>query len=387
MKMTNKIYFKDNVCVNYKLQIKRFKDYFIANGWKETNKVKEADLIFIGTCAAFDILENESLKDLEEVNKLGKKVIAYGCLTTFNRKGIDRIHNGVVIPAFRGKEVEKLIKNPKVRLKDIPLQTIFRCKEDYRIYDPNKRYVNICLGCPFNCTYCPHKLGIGELKSRPFDEIIEQIKGIPKNIKTITLVGSEVGAYGIDISSSYPKLLKAIMEIRPNIKIHISQLHPAWVLKYWDELLKIFSDARFTDIQILIQTISERLLSIMNRPKDTIKIIEFFKLIRKKNKQAVFRTDIMVGFPTETMRDLKETLEIITSIIDEITVYGFERKKGTKVESMGLEFHTPKEIQKRVDFAVKFIKNKGLLINRGGQVPIKEMIKADKQKHKLYMGG
>jgi len=84
------------------------------------------------------------------------------------------------------------------------------------------------------------------------------------------------------------------------------------------------------------------------------------------------------------VRDLKETLKIITSIIDEITVYGFERKKGTKVESMGLKFHTPKEIQKRVDFATEFIKNKGLLINRGGQVPIGEMTKADKQKHKLY---
>ena len=124
----------------------------------------------------------------------------------------------------------------------------------------------------------------------------------------------------------------------------------------------------------------------MNRPKDTIKITEFFKLIRKINKQAVFRTDNMVGFPTETMRDLKETLEIITSIIDEITVYGFERKKGTKIESMGLKFHTPKEIQERIDFAAKFIKSKGLLTNRGGQVPIREMTKADKRKHKLYDG-
>lgn len=382
--MTNKIYFKDNVCVNYKLQIERFRDYFIVNSWKETNKPEEADLIFIGTCAAFDILENESLRDLEEANKLGKKVIAYGCLTTFNREGIDRIHNGVVIPAFKGEEVEKLIENPKVKLKDIPLQTVFRCREDYRVYDPNKRYVNICLGCPFDCSYCPHKLGIGELRSRPFDEIIEQIKNLPKDVRTITLVGNEVGAYGIDISSSYPKLLKTIMKTRPNANIHISQLHPAWVLKYWDELLKIFSDKRFTDIQILIQTTSKRLLTIMKRPEDTILTLEFLRLVRKKNKRAVFRTDILVGFPTETMRDLEKTLKVATGLFDEITVYGFERKKGTEIEGMGLKFHTPKETQKRVNFASKFIKDKGLLINRGGQVLIEEMVKADKQKHKLY---
>jgi MiaB/RimO family radical SAM methylthiotransferase len=379
------IYFKDNVCVNYKLQTRRFRDYFISNDWVETNNPKDADLIFIGTCAAFDILENESLKTLEEMNKLGKKVVAYGCLTTFNRKGIKKVHKGIIIPSWEFKEVEALIKNPKVKLKNIPLETVFRSKEDYRLYNLNKRFVNICLGCPFNCSYCPHKLGIGPLKSRPFVEIIEQIRKLVKEgVKTIVLVGNEVGAYGIDIGTTYPKLLKSVMEVDTSFDVHVTQLHPAWVIKYWEELLSLLSDTRVSDIQIPIQTTSKRLLKLMRRPENTEKVLEFLQLIRKKNKRAVFRTDILVGFPTETMGELKETLEKITKVFDEITVYGFERKTGVPLEKMRLEFYTPEEINKHVDFALKYASEKGCLITRGGQVPVEEMKKENKRKEKLY---
>lgn len=385
------IYFKDNVCSNYKLQIGRFRDYFISNGWIETNDSRKADIIFIGTCAAFDILEEESLQDLKRMNELSKKlgkkveVIAYGCLTTFNKKGVKKVHHGLIIPAWRIDKVASLIKNPKIKMKDIPLKTVFRKKEDYRLYDSTKRFVSICLGCPFNCTYCPHKLGIGPSRSRPFKEIVEQIQDLAKEkVKTIVLVGNEVGAYGIDIGTTYPKLLRNVMKISPSFDIHVSQLHPAWVLKYWKELLPLLSNTRVSDIQITIQTTSKRLLRLMRRPKNTAKVLDFLQLIRKKNKRAVFRTDIMVGFPTETIEELRETLKAAMEIFDEITVYGFERKKGVPLEKMGLKFYTPKEIHRRVDFALKFAFKKGCLATRGGQVPIKEMKKADKRKAKLY---
>lgn len=277
------IYFEDNACVNYKLQIRRFRDYFIANDWTETNNPKKADIIFIGTCAAFDILEEESLQCLKEMNKLGKKVIAYGCLTTFNSAGVEKVHNGLIIPAWKPEDVATLIENPKVKLEDIPLETVFRSIEDYRIYDLSKRYVNICLGCPFNCTYCPHKLGIGPLKSRSFEEILQQIRDLVKEeVKTVVLVGNEVGAYGIDIGTTFPKLLKSVMEIGTSFDIHVSQLHPAWVLKYWDELLQLLSNTRVSDIQILIQTTSKRLLRLMKRPQNTEKVLDFLQQIRKK---------------------------------------------------------------------------------------------------------
>lgn len=383
------IYFKDNVCSNYKLQIRRFRDYFIANGWTETNDPKKADIIFVGTCAAFDILEKESLQDLKKMNKLGKKlgknIIAYGCLTTFNKKGVKKVHRGPIIPAWRIDKVELLIKDPKVKMEDVPLQTVFRSREDYRLHDPSKRFVNICLGCPFNCTYCPHKLGIGPLKSRPSKEIIKQIQDLVREkVKTVVLVGNEVGAYGLDIGATYPKLLKSIMKINPSFDIHVSQLHPAWALKYWKQLLPLLSNPRVSDIQITIQTTSKRLLKLMRRPQNTAKVLDFLRLVRKKNKRAVFRTDILVGFPTETVEELKETLNAVTKIFDEVTIYGFERKKGVPLEKMALKFYTPKEIRRHVNFALKFAFQKDCLVTRGGQVPIKEMKKADKRKEKLY---
>ena len=84
------------------------------------------------------------------------------------------------------------------------------------------------------------------------------------------------------------------------------------------------------------------------------------------------------------MEELDETLEATTKVFDEVTVYGFERKSGVPLEKMGLEFFTPEEVQKHVDFALRFAGKRGCLVTRGGKVPVKEMRKADKRKHKLY---
>jgi len=378
----NKIYFWDNTCSNYKIQIRRYRDFFIANDWKEVDKPEKADLIFIGTCAAFDILEKECLDKLREVNELKTPVVAYGCLTSYDKKKVERVHRGKTINTWDEYRVEGLVDNLKVKLKDIPYESSFRSKEDQRVYDPKKGYVCISFGCSFNCSYCPHKLGIGEMRSRPSIDIIKQITNlVASGVDTVSLIGNEIGEYGLDIGTDLPELINKILKIDNNFNLLVTQIHPFSVLQQWKEMLKVLSNPRIVDIQIPIQSTDKNILYRMGRPRESEKILDFLKLVRINNKNALFRTDILVGFPGETMETLKQTLDDIIEVMDEVTIYGLEIKENTPmIKDMTLDFINQREINKMVEYAVDYVNKAGRLVNRGGQVTTDEMKEFDLRK-------
>ena len=60
-------------------------------------------------------------------------------------------------------------------LDSIPRNQFLGEKKDYREFNL-KRFLNIAEGCSFNCSFCTHKPGLGERRSRPLDDIIKQAK-------------------------------------------------------------------------------------------------------------------------------------------------------------------------------------------------------------------
>ena len=78
-------------------------------------------------------------------------------------------------------------------------------------------------------------------------------------------MGMETALYGKDVGSSYPELLRTILEFSDAYEVHVAQFNPHGVYMYYDELLPLFSNPRVSDIQVPIQSTSTRLLKMMNR--------------------------------------------------------------------------------------------------------------------------
>ncbi|MDD5007425.1 MAG: radical SAM protein [Syntrophorhabdaceae bacterium] len=363
------IYFTpDDMCTTQKLKVKRISDYFIANKWSVVTDPEAADIVLCLTCSGWEKLETISLDRLRALQYLGNKVVSVGCVNDVNPRAVAEIHHGRCISMQRLKDIEDLIPDHEVRLSDIPEPSTFRCKEDYRLYDLTKRFVNIASGCSFSCSYCPHKIGLGPLRSRTVEDITAQVEDlVAENVRIVVLTGMETAFYGRDIGTNYPYLIRKVMEVDPGFEIHVAQFNPAGVLKYCDELLPLFSSTRVTDIQIPLQTTSSRILRLMNRPLKVDKVNRFLKEIRKNNKKAVFRTDIIVGFPTETIEELNETLRFVTDVYDEVAVYAFELRKGLPVERLTDYVLPEAEMAARVEYAVDFVEKSGRMAHGGQQ--------------------
>lgn len=360
---------KDNMCVPYKLILSKLHNYLVCNGWQNAASADLADVYIVGCCGAFHSLEAEALGLLRTARQTDAEVIAFGCLPRIAPEAVQSCHPDRTIPSTNWELVADLIETPVIPFHKIPEATEFWFKEEYRFYDPTKQFVFIQTGCSSNCPYCPHKLGIGELKSRPLDEILYQVSELTmRGVRTIVLHGNDTGSYGTDLGNvTYPELLKQILRIAPDL--HLSQINADWAYTYREELFSLLLHEKIKEFQVLIQTVSDRLLVLMNRKPVVGALYDSLKQLRLARPDILLRTDIMIGYPTATVEEEEATLAYVAELFDEVAVHGFERFSRARIETMGLPFYSQDEIDQRVEQAVAFLKTvPNMLIHRGGQI-------------------
>ncbi len=366
-----KIFMQDNMCTIYKLLFHKMQDHLVKNEYEIVDTPEKADICLAGVCAAFLADEKRSLAILEQMKATGHPTYVYGCMTQVSP---DRIASPLQFASWRA---DLLMRELTGAVPDTwhtePLPTTFRCRSDYRIHNPRKIFIGISTGCSFQCSYCPHQKGSGSIVSLAPDDIIAQIKTISKkDIDTVILTGIDTACYGSDIGSSFGALLEQILTILDeDIDIHIAQFNPEGLLlgdrTSSDRLLTLFSDPRIRDIQLPIQTASKRLLGLMNRSYPLKKLEIFLKRLKRANPAVLLRTDLLVGFPTETLAELDKSIAYACQFYGEIAVYAFEMKPGTPLAAMGLDPIPAKEIERRRRYALDKIHAAGLLAHSGGQ--------------------
>jgi len=321
----------DDMCTTQKLNLARVQQWLLANGALLVEDVENADHILCMTCNGWSLLEHNSYDRIEKyLPKYKDKMVVVGCVVDAHPEKLKEVWNGPTVrtrsdQTFSFSEIENLFPEFSIKIKDIPAQSVFRRREDYRDYNLSKRFINIAEGCAFNCTFCTHKPGLGPRRSRPIDEIISQIQQcVQEDVRIVNLMGMETAMWGIEFGSNYSELLKAVLEHHESYEVHIAQFNAYGIDRFGESLLPLFQNKRVTDIQTPIQSTSSRLLKMMNRKLHTERIGPFMKSVREVNTRAILRTDLIVGWPTETESERMASLDFAGQHFDEIALYSIE---------------------------------------------------------------
>ncbi|WP_419786129.1 radical SAM protein [Pseudodesulfovibrio sp.] len=379
-----KVYFTpDEMCTTIKLEMRRVQDFFLVNDWEVTTDPDQADLLLCLTCSGWEKLEHNSIHTLQSLQKYGDKVVSVGCVNNVNPEGIRAVHSGRCIDTHNFEHIESLIDHPRVTMKELSAPSMFRTREDYRLYDLTKRFVNIAMGCSFKCTYCPHRIGLGPLRSRTRKDILNQIEELKQeNLRILVLTGMETAYYGTDIGTTFPELLRDVLAMDGHFDIHVAQFHPIGVTKYADELLPLFSNPRVTDIQMPIQSTSPRLLKMMGRPQLSERLGDFLHQVSANNSRVVLRTDLIIGFPTETMEELDASIDFASANYDEAAVYGIEIRKGLPTEKYLDQTFSAEELHRRCAYAASRLEKAGTMAH-GGQQSEESLLDLEARKQKI----
>lgn len=153
-----------------------------------------------------------------------------------------------------------------------------------------RKYLVIQTGCDNHCTFCLTVQARGSHKSRPMDEILEEIETFVQNGgKEVVLTGTNLGAWGAPKStdtdaSRFVELVRAILEYTSIERLRISSLGVEFLT---DEMIALFAETRINAYAHLsVQSASESVLRAMHRNYDRA-----FLLARTAKLQSVHRKD------------------------------------------------------------------------------------------------
>lgn len=367
-----KVYFsEDDMCTTQMLQIARVQDWFLANDWQVTTDPSESDLTLCLTCNGWSLLERRSFERIEalKTQAKGDSLVVFGCLNDAHPKKVQEVHQGKTISnKLIDEQIDSLIPDAKVKYADVPHSSTFRVKADYRVWEPSRQFINVANGCTFNCSFCTHKPGLGKRRSRTKEDIVAQVeKLVEQKVKTIILTGMETGYYGIEHGTSFPDMLADVLAVDDSFEVHIAQFNPSGIHKFYDEMLPLVQSKRITNFQLPIQTTSTRLLKMMKRPNHFEEVGRFMEGMREKNNRAITRTDLIVGWPTETMAELEHSLAFVVKHFDEIAAYAIELSPDLPAWKYKDQEFDQQELDRRIAFAKDYIESHGRMAHCGQQ--------------------
>lgn len=198
-------------------------------------------------------------------------------------------------------------------------------------------------GCDRSCSYCKVPAARGRGVSRPSSEILEELERmVGEGIPEIVVSGINVGDFrdtqtGTGISALLEKMIESI-ESGGRSRLRLSSIEPDLIDERLMELTRHPAFCNF--LHLPLQSGSERILKLMNRPYTRGDFLRYVEKIRNKNDKIYFGSDVMIGFPGETDHDFLETREVIEQTgISHLHVFRYSPREGTPAAKMEGRVH------------------------------------------------
>ena len=209
---------------------------------------------------------------------------------------------------------------------------------------PFKSGINIMFGCNNFCSYCIVPYVRGRERSRNPGDIIREIKDlVADGVVEIMLLGQNVNSYGKNLEEpvTFAQLLSEVEKIEGLERIRFMTSHPKDLSEDLIQVMK-HSTKICRHLHLPLQSGSTRILKEMNRRYTKEQYVELAERIRREIPDIAITTDIIVGFPGETMEDVEETIDVIRRVkYDNAFTFIYSKRTGTPAAAM--ENQVPQE--------------------------------------------
>ena len=210
---------------------------------------------------------------------------------------------------------------------------------------PYKSGINIMFGCNNFCSYCIVPYVRGRERSRDPKEIIREIERlIADGVVEVMLLGQNVNSYGRNLEEpiTFAELLREIEQIEGLERIRFMTSHPKDLS---DELIDVMKHSKkiCRHLHLPVQSGSDRILKAMNRRYTKEQYLALVDKIKTAMPDIAITTDIIVGFPGETLADVEETIDVVRKVqYDNAFTFIYSKRTGTPAASM--ENQVPEEV-------------------------------------------
>lgn len=343
-------------------------------GYSTTTDYKEADVIFVNTCAIRENAESrvrQRLQDYKKVKKNNKQALigVLGCMAERLKHQFleqEKLVDIVVGPdAYR--DLPNLIDIAGTGQKAI--NVILSKEETYADISPVRldnngvsAFISIMRGCDNMCSFCVVPFTRGRERSREPETIVREVKeAFDKGYREVSLLGQNVNSYlwtggGLKkenlteeqraSATTFAQLLEMVALVSPDLRVRYSTSHPK---DMGDDVLQMM--AKYENIckyvHLPVQSGNSDVLEKMNRGYTREWYMDRIKAIRKYLPDAAISTDIITGFCGETEEQHQDTISLMNEIQYEFAyMFSYSERPKTLAERK-YEDDIPAEVKSR----------------------------------------
>lgn len=312
-------------------------------GYTQTEFGKKADLILINTCSVTDQADQKCRRAITKARRSAPaaQIVVVGCYAQLQPHQIAQIPGVDHVIGTQEKfnffrDLSATLGGPQIRVSDIAEVRDFQPSSSSQTR--TRAVLKVQDGCDYGCSFCTIPKARGTSRSASFavlDAAIDRFhyegvqeavlsgvnvgdfsaEGLPKSEGLLTLI------HHLDARSGPPRF--RISSIEPNLLsssiIEFVATHHRWMPHF----------------HIPLQSGSDRILGLMRRRYRTHLYVSRIKEIRKHMPEACIGADVIIGFPSETEADFKDTYELIRSLdINYLHVFPYAERSDTIAAEM-----------------------------------------------------
>ncbi len=334
MAATKTVFVKTFGCQMNVYDSERMIESLVPAGFEETADMARADLIVLNTCHIREKAADKVYSELGRVRRvrdqrrqggLATTVAVAGCVA--QAEGNEIIARAPIVDIVVGPQsyhaLASMVRDVqsdgrKIVKVEFPDQDKFKELPQRRGPRTATAFLTVQEGCDKFCTFCVVPYTRGMEYARPVDQLVDEAKALVDNgVRELTLLGQNVNAYrgvGADGQSwSLARLINHLCEIDGIERLRYTTSHPRDMS---DDLIAAHRDnpRLMPYLHLPFQAGSDRILAAMNRKHTADDYLRIIERIRTAKPEIALSTDIIVGFPGETVAEFEQTLRLVERV-------------------------------------------------------------------------
>ena len=339
-----KVYFYTLGCKVNQYETQEMSELLEKNGYTIIYNAAEADVAVVNSCT---VTAESVRKTRQTIRKLKKQnpnniIILTGCASQAEPHIINDLPEVDIFMGNRSntKIVEALNeyieKKQRLTKRTEHLTGDEFCGTGISRFDEHTRaFLKIQDGCDRFCSYCLIPTARGRSRSKKLEDIDAELKTLSENgYSEIVFVGINLSDYGKNTPYSLPDALRLAEKYDGIKRVRLGSLEPDHIT---DEMIDQFKTLTklCPQFHISVQSGCNKVLKAMNRHYTAEEYEHLANKLRETFSDATITTDVLVGFPTETEEDFKETLEFVKRIcFEKVHVFPYSVREGTRAAKM-----------------------------------------------------
>ena len=308
----------------------------LADGMLATDSAEDADLVVVNTCAFIDEARRESIDtilSLDEQRKKSSRLVVTGCMAErYGQELADELPEVDLVAGF-GVPVHTPAPKKLIPVGSAPVPTLDLLNLPRPKSSSPWAYIKIAEGCDRTCGFCAIPSFRGPQRSRDVQSIISEVEQL--EAREIVLIAQDLASYGKDRPDELGagSIVSLVRQVSSMVdRTRLLYLYPSDLS---DGLIDAICDSGVPYFDLSLQHVSKPLLRRMRRWGDGQRFLDRIADIRKREPDAAFRSNFIVGYPGETEEDHDQLLDFVERAeLDWCGFFAYSAEDGTYAKDL-----------------------------------------------------